>query len=75
MEIRHFWLLDQDTQKYVKLCYHPGAELMVDYPPKTHIGPMHIHVCPYYSHMGNSPTCSTRAAKPSLVYDRGVPKY
>jgi hypothetical protein len=83
MEMRYFWLLDQETQRYFKFYYHPGAELMADYPTKAHVGPIHTHVRPYYLHMENSPTRLIRAAKPSArrgcaeilgdPYVRGIP--
>ena len=31
MEMRYFWLLDQETQKYVDIFYHPGQENLGDY--------------------------------------------
>ena len=65
MEMRYFWLLDQETQKYVDFFYHPGQENLGDYPSKHHFGPIHQHVRPYYLHMPNSPTFLPRAAKPS----------
>ena len=33
-EMRYFWLLDQASQKDLNVYYHPGAELMADYPTK-----------------------------------------
>jgi hypothetical protein len=83
MEMRYFWLLDQESQMYFKFYYHPGAELMADYPTKAHTGPVHTHVRPYYIHMENSPTELVRAAPPSArrgcvgllgdPYTKGVP--
>merc|ERR1712194_487746 len=32
MEMRYFWLLDQESQMYFKFYYHPGAEHMADSP-------------------------------------------
>jgi len=46
MEMRYFWLLDQETQKYVDIFYHPGQENLGDYPSKHHFGPIHQHVRP-----------------------------
>jgi hypothetical protein len=65
MEMRYFWLLGQASQMYFKFYYHPGAELMVDYPSKAHVGPIHTHVRPYYLHMENSPTQLVHASPPS----------
>ena len=65
MEMRYFWLLDQTTQRYIKVYYQPGAENMGDYPSKAHTGHIHKHVRPYYVHMDNSPRELPRAARPS----------
>ena len=65
MEMRYFWLLDQETQLYFKFYYHPGQESLADYPSKAHTGAIHTHVRPYYIHMNNSPRYLIRAAKPS----------
>ena len=65
MEMRYFWLLDQETQRYIKVYYQPGAENLGDYPSKAHTGPIHTHVRPYYQHEVNSPSVLPRAAKPS----------
>ena len=46
MEMRYFWLLDQETNKYFKFYYQPGQEILADYPPKAHIGSIHTHVRP-----------------------------
>ena len=65
MEMRYFWLLDQQAQKYFKFSYQPGQENMEDYPTKHHTAAIHQHVIPYYLHMSNSPTTLLRATKPS----------
>ena len=65
MEMRYFWLLDQQEQKYFKFAYQPGQENMVDYPKKYHMAAIHQHVRPYYLHMSNSPTTFLRTTKPS----------
>ena len=31
MEMRYFWLLDEETQKYFEFLYHPGLENLGDY--------------------------------------------
>ena len=64
-EMRYFWLLDQEVQKYFRFKYHPGQENMGDYPSKHHTGPIHQHVRPYYLHAENSPRILPRALKPS----------
>jgi len=65
MEMRYFWLLDQEAQKYMNVQHHPGQENLGDYPSKHHIGMGHQHVRPYYIHMPNSPTHLPRAGMPS----------
>jgi hypothetical protein len=65
MEMRYFWLLDQEAQKMFDITYQPGHENLGDYPSKLHSGDVHVHVRPYYQHMTGSPTHLQRAAKPS----------
>ena len=64
-EMRYFWLLDQEAQKYFKSIYQPGQENTGDYPTKHHTGPIHVHVRPYYLHLHNSPKILPRAMTPS----------
>ena len=33
---RRFWILDQEAQKYFRLCHHPGAENTRHYPSNAH---------------------------------------
>ena len=47
MEMRYFWLLDQEVQKRFKIAQHPGQENLGDYPSKAHTGQIHQHVRPY----------------------------
>ena len=65
MEMRYFWFLDQETNKYFKFYYQPGQENLADYPSKAHKVTIHDHVRTYYLHMYSSPNLLTRAAKPS----------
>jgi hypothetical protein len=65
MEMRYFWLLNGETQKYFKFYYQPGLENLGDYPSKHHTADIHQHVRPYYVHMDNSPTLLLQAMKPS----------
>ena len=65
MEMRYFWLLDQEAQKYMDVQHHPRQENLADYPSKHHIGKGHLHVRPYYIHMPKSPTHLPRAGMPS----------
>ena len=65
IEMRYFWLLDQETQRYFKFFYQPGQENMGDYPSKHHTAVIHRHVRPYYVHTETSPRQLIRASKPS----------
>ena len=65
MEMRYFYLLDQEVQKQFKFGYQPGQENLGDYPTKHHTGPIHQHVRPYYLQMKNSSRLLPRASKPS----------
>ena len=38
MEMRYFWLLDQECQKCMKFRYHPGLENLGDYYTKAFSG-------------------------------------
>ena len=44
MEVRYFWLLDQVSQKYFKIYYHPGLELMAGYATKAPMGSVYTHI-------------------------------
>ena len=63
MEMRYFWLLDQQAQKYFKFSYQPGQKNMGNYLTKHHTAAIHQHVRPYYLHLPNSPTTHHRATK------------
>ena len=65
MEMRYFWLLDQEAQRMFEFIYQPGQENLGDYPTKLHSGDHHQHVRPYYVHMTNSPAFLPRALKPA----------
>ena len=65
MEMRYFWLLDQEAQRNFDFSYQPGQENMGDYPSKEHVGGIHKHIRAYYLHMENSPQYLEQAAKPS----------
>ena len=65
MEMRYFWLLNEDTNKYFKFYYQPGQENLADYPSKAHTGTIHTLVRPYYLHTESSPNLLTCAAKTS----------
>ena len=65
--MRYFWLLDQETQKYIKFCYRPGQENLADYPTKHHIAAVNEHMCLYYIQIDRSPTVLHDASKPSTT--------
>ncbi len=65
MEMRYFWLLDNEAQSQFAFHQHPGLENLGDYPSKHHFGEGHVHVRPYYVHMHNSPTHLIRAPQPA----------
>ncbi|KAL7528601.1 hypothetical protein ACHAXR_002526 [Thalassiosira sp. AJA248-18] len=46
MEMRYFWLLDQETQRYFKFYYQPGQENMGNFPSKQHTVKICIHTRP-----------------------------
>ena len=66
MEMRYFWLLDQQAQNMFNFAYHPGQENLEDYPSKLHPGAHHQHVRPWYLHTKDSKKWLPRATKPSL---------
>ena len=44
MEMRYFWLLNQDCQKYLDISHQPGQENLGGYPTKHHTGTVTQHV-------------------------------
>ena len=64
MEMRYFWLLDQEAQKMFQFLYQPGAENLADYPSKAHTAPHHRLMRLLYTHQHNSPLF-LRAKQPS----------
>ncbi len=63
--MRYFWLLDGEAQWLIWFYYQPGQDNLRDYPSKHHTADIHQHVCPFYTHMHNSPSFLPWAAKPS----------
>ena len=55
MEMRYFWLLDQECQKYMKFLYHPGLENLGGDYTKDFFGRDMIRKQPLYVHMQRSP--------------------
>lgn len=47
MEMRYFGVCDQVTRKYYKVFWHPGADILVDYPSKHHEAKHHKNVRPF----------------------------
>ena len=65
MEMRYFWLLDQQAQKNFKFSYQPGQNNMGDYQTKHHTAEIHHNVRPYYLHLPNSLKTLLCATNPS----------
>ena len=65
MEMRYFWLLDGEAQKQFRFKYHPGQEILADYPTKAHPTAHHRMIRPLYLHTKTSPRFLLRARKPS----------
>ena len=65
MEMRYFYACDQVKRKIFNVAWHPGREILGDYPSKHHSEAHHIHVRPLYVHMRHSPRYLPRAMKPS----------
>eukprot|EP00804_Cyclotella_cryptica_P022272 CCRYP_018126-RA/>CCRYP_018126-RA protein AED:0.26 eAED:0.24 QI:0/0/0/1/0/0.33/3/0/620 len=66
MEMRYFWLLENQNNKLFNFQYHPGLENLADYPSKAHPGGHHMTLRPLYVHMPTSPRFLACAAKPSV---------
>ena len=65
MEMRYFWLLDQEAQKQFKFKHCPGEENLADYPTKAHTAAHHRLVRPLFLLTKNSPRYLLRAKMPS----------
>ena len=66
MEMKYFWLLDQQTQKLFQYSYHPGFENLGDLHTKAHTGKDTQHKRPFYVHTTKSPRFLTRALLPHI---------
>ena len=66
MEMRYFWLLDQEAQEIFDFIYHPGHENLADYYTKAFTGKEMIQKRPFYLHMKNSPRILLRALLPRI---------
>ena len=64
MEMRYFWLLDNETQKYLAFHYQPGQENLGDFYTKAFNGKDTQQVTPYYIHTKISPRTLVRAITP-----------
>jgi hypothetical protein len=67
MEMRYFWIVDQVTNKHVRIFWHPGAENLGDYVTKHHSPKHHQQVRPYYTHQSDSKRQLARAQTPSVL--------
>ena len=67
MEMKNFWLTDQDRQGYFDVQWHPAQDNLADYFTKHFDDRNHQEVCPCYLHMHNSPRFLPRATKPSTL--------
>ena len=65
MEIRYFWLLDGESQKYFAFHHHSGQENLGDYHKKIFTAKDAQHVRPFYVHENISPPNVVRALLPS----------
>ena len=65
MEMRYFWLLDQDAQRQFQFKHHPGEEILADYPSKAHPAAHHQLVRPLFLHTKTSPRYLLRSKMPS----------
>ena len=65
MNMCYFWLLCQEAQRMIKVCYHPGAENLGDYQSKVQNSTHRTHVHPYYQHSWDSPMWLPRTPHPS----------
>ena len=64
MEMRYFWLLDNEQQKYLSFQYHPGQENLGDFHTKAFNGRDTQRVAPFYVHTKISPRTLVRAMTP-----------
>ena len=65
MEMRYFWLLDGEEQKYFAFHHHPGQENLADYHTKYFTTKDEQHARPFYVHENISPRHLVRALLPS----------
>ena len=64
MEMRYFWLLQQEQQKIFKFIYQPGQENLANYYTKAFTGKEMLRQRPFYVHMKESPRILHRANLP-----------
>ena len=65
MEMRYFWLLDGETQKYFAFQHHPSQENLGDYHTKSFTAKDAQHARPFYVHENISPQNLVRKLLPS----------
>ena len=64
-KMSYIYLLDQETQKCMKVCYHPGWVNLAEYPTKYQIAAVNENTHLYYIQIYRSPTVIHHASKPS----------
>ena len=67
MQIRYFWVIDQQSNKIINVWWYPGAENVGDYVTKHHAPSHHQKVRRIYTHLPNSPKYLQRALAPHLL--------
>ena len=67
MDMRYFWIPDQQDQWNFDVQWHPGQENLADYFTKHFDSKHHQEVRPWYLHMNNSPNELPRAAAPRTL--------
>ena len=65
MEMRYFWLLDNEVQKYLSFHYHPGQENLGNFHTKAFSGKDTQRITPFYVHTKFSPRQLVRAMTPN----------
>ena len=67
MEMRYFWVTDQNHRKILDIIWQPGAENLANYFSKHHIGTHHKRVRSWYMYSPNSVRELSRAQTPSAL--------
>ena len=67
MEMRYFYACDQVHNGYFNITWHPGAEILADYPSKHHDSKHHQKMRPFFLHETNSPRFLAREPTPQTL--------